>query len=300
MNINEIEQAIENMTDAELEAALNAEIPAELEKEASVKLASQELADAFYAYGGLLADKALSSVDGVEKIASEVIEEFDAAEAEISQSIEQGIEALGIEDAEDDVAFHKEAQAAAAIIFQGYTDFLEKEAGKKPGAVAEFLSGASKSLKKARKSVGEHADNAAKFMRKKKNQAVKFLDKHKGTIGAGAAGVAAGSGAAYAKHHMDKKASELTVAELTNVIRDSLVAEGEIMDGVEKLASKGAKKGVSFGKKIMKHYNAAKNKAGEAYDVSKKHLGKHKSKYMAGGVGAAAGYYGTKKYLDRE
>jgi hypothetical protein len=46
-----IEQIIENMTEAEKEQLLKTDFGAEMEKEAAAELAKGDLADALYAYG---------------------------------------------------------------------------------------------------------------------------------------------------------------------------------------------------------------------------------------------------------
>lgn len=230
----EIMKAVEGLSEEDAKAILATQFPEELEKEAEAELAESDLADALYAYGALTADRHINEVDGVEKVAAEVKTQLDEAEAEITSAIDSGLADLGYTAITEPAEMHKAAQAAAGIIFEGYSDFLEKEAAAKPGAVKSLME------------KGKHAIHEARKLGKK----------HSGKAMMGAAG------AGFAAGHMSKKASEYEnvgemYAEFREAIVNELNAEGVIAEGVEKLAAKAHKKALTmakkFGKKVMKH-----------------------------------------------
>jgi len=219
----QIEQILSSLTEEDVQSILNTQFPEELEKQAAAELASEDLAQALYAFGAYQADRELAEVDGVEKVAAEQTEEFDSAEAEIANAIEEALEASGVLDSEDELTVQKEAQAAAGLIFAGYSAQIEKiaeEAKEVPGKMAKVKA----ALVKMQESAKAHAAKA------------------KGHVGAhaGKYGLAAGIvGGIAAKHmhdkHMSKKASELSVDELTGQVLAKLAVAQEIELGVEKL-----------------------------------------------------------------
>lgn len=261
--MDKILEQIEKMSPEEQAQLLGTEFPAELEKEASAELAKSELADALYAYGAYTADREVAETEELSKEASE---EFDGAHQEITEVLEAALNESGILDTEDTAELHKEAQAAAGIILQGYSDQIEKLAASKKGGVL-------------------------KAVQKKLQAAGKVLKKHKGKAAAG--GVAAGVGGAYAyKKLHEKKASEITASELAAIVREDSAIDAVVTEGLDKIAAKGK----SLGGKVMKHLKGLGEKA-EAHGKSAlKYMGKHKAP-MAGGLaaGAAAGYAAGKK-----
>lgn len=245
--LNEVLEMVEKMSDEEREALLNTEFPEDLEKQASEQLAQSDLFEGLYAYGATMATLELEAEEELDKTASE---EAQADEAELTPFLEEKITESGILAIEDEVELHKVAQVAAAYLFAGYADALEKEAAKKDGHLARMG---------------------------------KFLKKNKGKAAAGAAGVAAlGIGARLAKRQMDKKASELTVTEMTAEVLHNEQVMDVINDGLEKCAAKGKSVADAAKKSFGKVYNYAKAKGKAAASVAGKHPGK-----VAAGVGGA-------------
>jgi hypothetical protein len=264
MNIAEIEAKIEQMSEADRQALLATEFPEELEKQAEAELAENDLADAFYAYGAMTADLEIEACEAGEAgLSKEASAEFEAADQEISAAVEAGLIALGLDQIEDDVELHKQAMAAAAIIFEGYTDQIEKVAvkgGKEKGLVASVkghVGAAATKASKAVKGFGKH------------------VAKHPGKAGMlGAAGMAAGYGVGRLAHK--KEASAVTVEELIDLTLQKQATLDIIADGIEKLAAHGGKKG--------KHLATVLKKV--------KGFGKHHGAHIgaAGAAGGAAGY----------
>lgn len=266
--INQILKEIETMTDAEKQAVLAAEVPAEMEKEAEAYLDTVALGEALYNYGALQGELAVANSEGLDKVASEDLEAHNTALAEVSAEIDTHMQNLGFDAIEDQVEFHKEAQVAAGIIFEGYADSIEKLAkGKGAGAVAAFMAKAKK-----------HGEGAAKH-----------VAKHKGKYALGAGAAAAGG---YGAHKlMAKKANEATLADIVDAIdaRDlALVGRSELEGGLDKLAAKGAGKG----KAIMAHIKGLYGKAKKHGEKAVEHVKKYSPAYAGGaglGVGAVAG-----------
>lgn len=257
--LKEALEGIEKMTDAEKASLLATTFPEELEKQAAADIASHELAEALYAYGALKAEGAVAEEEGVEKIAAEAIAEHNEALENVDAVIEERLNILGVAATEDPIEFHKEAQAAAGLIFAGYSETLEKLAAKgKAGAIKSMLGKAHKAAKDAGKAVV----------------------KHKGKAALGAGGIAAG---VYgAKKLMDKKASEASIGDIIDAIdvRDAYFSSlQDVEAGVEKLAAAGA----GMGEKLMKSLKGGAAATGA-------HLKKHKGLYGAGAGGAAAGF----------
>lgn len=234
--LEDLMKEIEQMSDAEKQALLNTQFPEELSKQAEAEVNEALLADSLYAYGWLSAERAVAEIDGLDKVAKEQLDAHMESEKEVGEQIEQALGALEIADSEDEVALHKTAQACAALIFEGYSDCLEKIAKKEKmlDKVKGMASAANKKLKAHR----------------------------------GKAGVAAGLAAGYAgKKVMDKKASEMTLGQIVETIN----GVSEIEQGVEKLAAKGgakakalmegAQEALAKGKKVLK---AHRGKAGLA------------------------------------
>lgn len=271
MTQEEIEKMVANMSAEEKQALLDEDLGeegAELEKEAAAEVAETDLIDALYAYGALSADMEIESSEG--ELSKEASETFAEAEAEISAAVEAAVKATGLEDLEDEVELHKKAQAAAAVIFQGYTDQIEKVAAAKGKGIGAFLK---KKVKEGGKMLSKAKDSA----KAKGGQVADHVKKNKNAYMAGAGGAALGAGAVAAKKHMDKKASELTADELTGLVMNRMDAADIVEEGLEKLSAKAG----SIGKKMNKAFGAAKA-----------HLGAHGKKYSAG-AGAAAGAMGA-------
>jgi hypothetical protein len=266
MNLQDIGAAMEKMSEDELQAILDTEFDADLEKEASDNVAQSELENALYAYGMYKADLEIEAEEaGDAGLSKEASAEFETAEQEISAAIEAGVSELGLDEIEDDVDMHKTAMAAATLIFEGYTDQLEKWAAKskKDG---KGIKGMYNSLKGK---AGKLADKAGKHLGK----AGKSLAKHKGAIGGGAALAAAGYAGGRVHEHMKKNASELTAAELIDLTLSKQASLDVIVDGIEKLAARG------------------KGKAG-LLAKGMGHIKKHQGKLKAGGLAAGAGAAG--------
>lgn len=281
----QIEQILANLTEEEAQALLSTELPEELEKQAAAELASEDLAQALYAFGAYQADRELAEIDGVEKVAAEQTEAFDSAEAEIANAIEEALEASGVLGSEDELTVQKEAQAAAGLIFAGYSAQIEKiaeDAKAVPGKMAKVKA----ALVKMKESAKAHAAKA------------------KGHVGAhaGKYGLAAGIvGGIAAKHmhdkHMSKKASELSVDELTGQVLAKLASAQEIELGVEKLANAGEAAAKTLMEKLKGHGAAAKEKAMAAGKYLKANV-----KPIAGGAagGAVVGALGHKALSKKE
>ena len=284
MNLQEIGAAMEKMSEEELQAILDTEFDAELEKEASADLdaevAQDGLVDALYAFGAMTADYELEA--GLGELSKEATENFAQVESEISAAVEQGVQALGLDDLDDEVELHKQAQAAAAIIFAGYTDQLEKvaegedKAAPGPGKWEKVKGFATKAKEKVEKAWGAtkrgagHVSGAAK-------KAGGHLNAHKGTYGAGAAGLALGAGAMALKKRHEKKASEMDINELAGEVLCKMDVVEVVESGIEKCAGRGKDamdKMKAFGKGVGAHAN------------------RNKARYGAGAGGAAAGAMG--------
>jgi hypothetical protein len=200
---DQIIQDLEGMSEQELEQLLATDFGAELEKEAAAELANADLAEALFAYGAHVATR---EVESTEDLSKEAAAELDEEYQVITEAIENGLVETGVLQTEDTAQLHKEAQAAAGIIFAGYTEAMSKIASdeKKAGKMAELLAKAKA---------------------------------NKGKIGAGVAGAAAlGAGAyAYKKKH-EKKASEVTASEMADIIREDQAVDAVISNGLSKLA----------------------------------------------------------------
>lgn len=271
MDQTEIEQIVEGMSEADKAAVLGTEFPVELEKEAAAELAETDLVDALYAYGAMTADYELEATDG--ELNKEAAADMEAAEQEISEAIEESVVASGLDQVEDEVELHKKAQASAAIIFQGYCDQIEKVAGIATRAkqVSKLLSSKAKAGMKVAKKGLNKGVAAAKDAGA---AAGKHVKKNKSAYMAAAGGAALGAGAMAAKKHMDKKASELTIDELTVEVLNRMDAVEVVEEGIDKLAGLGAK---------------AAKKAKSLLSKGQKHIKAHGKKYLAGGAGAATG-----------
>ncbi len=281
---------IEQMSEEELTAIMETEFPEELEKQAAAQLAEDGLINALYAYGALSAERAFAEIEGdgdLSKVASaEEIESHENAEAEVGAIIEQAIAELGLAEVEDEVEMHKTAQACASIIFDGYTDTLEKIAKKGKAA-----AGVGVKLK-------ELGTAVSAALSKKKNAAKKLIKDHAGKAGL-IGGAALGAGAYKGYQMMDKRASDMTVGELAAAIN----GVNEIEAGIEKLAKKGSKKGASMLSNLMKSIGKGKDKvvdmATSGYKATKKSVKNNPGKYGlgAGLVAGAGGMYGADRLM---
>jgi hypothetical protein len=247
-------EQVEQLSDTDKKALLETQFPEELEKEAAAELDSHLLADALYSYGYLQGERELAEVDGLDKVAAETVQAFEAAEQEMGEQIDACLGSLGTAEGDDVAELHKEAQAAAALIFEGFSDCLEKQAAA--GHMAKLKGAVKGGLKKLEGAAKKHG---------------------KGAAGGAAAGAAGGY---MAKKHMDKKASDMTIGEIRDVIFEEAAAAAVINEGVEKLASKGAGKAASMMAKLKGGAKAAD-----------KYVKGNAKKYMAGAglLGAAAG-----------
>lgn len=258
MSLSNLIAEVEQMSQEEKKALLETQFSEDLSKEAEAAVDAMGLAEACYQYGALQAERAVAEADGLDKVASETLESHEAAVGDVGEAIDAHLENLGVAEM-DELEMHKQAQAAAGFIFEGYSDQLEKLAAMKElkGAVKKVLHSAHGKMKAA----GKH------------------IAKHKGKYAAGAGAVAAG---AYgSKKLMEKKASDATIGDIIEAIdaRDAHFDEvAELQQGVEKLAAKGASKAAE----LMKKLKSAPKEMG-------KHLKKHKGIYAAGAGGLAAG-----------
>lgn len=255
--MNEILAQIENMSQEDIQQLLATEFPAELEKQASEELAKSDLAEALYAYGAYTADREVAEAEVADgALSKEASEEFDGAHAEITQAVEQALEESGILETEGTAELHKEAQAAAGIMLQGYTDQLEKLSAK-AGVM---------------KVIGKH------------------LKKHKGHAAAAAAGAGAVEGVHQYKKHHEKKASEVSASEMSEIIREDMTVDSVIAEGLDKLAKAGMNKAMESMKKGLIRGGKAAGKHGRS---ALKYMGKHKGAMGAGAGGVAAGVAGS-------
>lgn len=262
-----LQERIEKMTDEEKKQLLETDFGAELEKEAAAELAHGDLVESLYAYGAYLADR---EIESTEELSKEASAEFDAAHEQITAAVEAALTETGILDTEDTVELHKEAQAAAAIIFKGYADQFEKVAGDE-GKMA-----------KMKKWVGDKAAKAKESAKAMAGKAGKHLKAHKGKYGAGAAALAAGAGALAYRKKMEKKAGEVSYDELREQMIEDAMVDQVVGEGLAKLAGVGAQMAAAKGKAVdAAKAGIAKLKASKAGQ----HVAANKGKY---GMGAAA------------
>lgn len=249
-------EMLENMSEEELEVLMNTEFPEGLEKQASEEIAKNDLFEGLYAYGANMAIMELEAEEELDKTASEQAVEDDSA---LSEFIEEKVFEAGLLNNEDEVALHKTAQVAAAYLFAGYADELTKEAAK--------------SKKTKDKGYAARLGN--------------FVKKHKGKAAIGAGVAALGTGAYLAKRHMDKKASELTVSELTAEVLHNEQIMNMIVEDLEKCAAKGKAKG-----KAAKGMFDSAVKAVKGYGKSADKWVKANPYKAAGGAAATTGAAG--------
>lgn len=275
--MNEIDQLIEGMSEQELQTIMNTQFPEELEKQAEAAVASSDLGEALFAYGAFLADRECAELSADGELAKEASEGFAAAEAELTALVDAGVAAAEVTSVEDAADLHKQAQAAAAMMLEGYITQFEKVASADPATGAGAPEGR---MAKLRKALAERAEKVRAH-----------VGAHKGkySAGAGAAGgalLAAGAMKAHekwkAKKGMEKKASELSVDELADSVFER-IAEVEVChEGIQKIAD-GAEKGAeTLMEKIRRHGKALKD------SKAVKHVGAHAGKYGLG-AGAAGG-----------
>jgi hypothetical protein len=126
---------------------------------------------------------------------------------------------------------------------------------------------------------------------------------------AGSAAVGA-AGGWYGKKHMDKRASELTSAELIEGIANSVLVgqnaertwDAAVDSNIEKIASSGVVKAEGFmarhGKKLKEHYEAAKQRVAPHLKKGKAHLERNKGRYglLAGAAAGAGGMHAAHKH----
>lgn len=240
MNQAEIEKLVAGLSEEQKQQLLAIEVPEEIEKEAADEAATQDLQDALYAYGAFQADLEVEAeAAGDAGLSKEASSEFAEVEQEIAQAIETGVQELGLDQVEDESELHKQAMAAATIIFEGYTDQLEKVAAKggKLKALAAMVG------KKGKAAAGKVRGAAAK--------AGKHVAKNKKAYLAGAATGALGYGAG--RMH-EKKASELTAQELVELTLQKQDAVDLVCEGVEKLAAHAVKKALKAAKSLGKKH----------------------------------------------
>ncbi len=281
----DLEQIIENLTDAQKEAILSEELPAEIEKEAAAEVAEADLQNAFYAYGALQADMEIEAEenDGLSKEASE---RFDSATSEIEAAIDQGVQELELDQIEDTVEMHKVAMASAALIFEGYCDQMEKLAKGGKGFMPK-VKGVAKTVKK-------HFMKGVEKAKELGESGVEMAKKHKTPlIGAASAAAGYGAGRLHAAHK--KEASELVsdpnfLDILTEAVLEKQAAADVIVEGIEKLAARGKHKAGMLAKAMhgVKAFH-------------KKHLAPHAGKTkvvgthaLAAGAGGLGGYMAHK------
>jgi hypothetical protein len=243
MNTQQIEQLIEQMSVEELQTILETQYPEELEKQAEAAIATEELGQVLYAYGAVMADREYAGFGG--DLSKEASEQLGQAETEIEGLVNTYVDALGLAHIADQVELHKEAQAAAGIILEGYLDQLEKiamETGKH-GGKRDILGAGGAALEKVKGGVGKVVEMAKAHPGKA------------GLVGAGAAGLAA------LGYHMGKKRKEkesemgktASVDDLAGEVITRIAELQEIEAGLDKLAGQGMEKAKEIAKKIGKH-----------------------------------------------
>ena len=302
-------EEVQNMSEEEKAQLLSADFGPELEKQAAAEVGQAVLADSLYTYGAYLADL---EVDSTGELSKEASAAYNEVGTEIAASLEMGLMESGILECEDTVALHKEAQAAAAIMFRGYADQFEKIADEATEAAKKSFSegldkmpGMSNEMKKKMEST-THAPSKLMKLRNKLYTAAK--NNPKATAGLAAAGLGlAGAGAyAYKKHH-EKKASELTVAEMSQAVAEDMHFNDVVTEGLNKLAADGEAKAPEAAgkfKKSMDWVKAKGKKAGEHAAALGSKIKAHP--YRAGAAGAAAlglggaGVYAYKKHKEKK
>jgi hypothetical protein len=288
-----LDQILENMSEEEITQLLETDFGDELEKEASAELAQTELAEALYAYGALMADYEVASQEELSKEASA---EFGEVSEQINAALEEALVESGILENDDTAELHKEAQAAAAMIFEGYADQLEKVAKAKPGVMKVI-----KQKLALLKSKGMEAGKSAG----------KFVKKHKIPVAVGATGLAT-AGGLYAykkKKDHEKKASEITAAELAEMVAEDQAVDAVIFEGIEKMAAKAKNKvkkqpgmlgqlkqqALQLKQKAGKAVGQVKTKAKAAGKYMMKHKGPLAGALALGGTAGVLGHMATKK-----
>jgi len=231
----EIFEEIEKMTDDEKKALLETQFPEELEKEAAAELDTTLLAEALYNYGWLQAQRSLAEADGLDKVAAEDLAAHEKAEKEVGEQIEACLGALGTHVKDDEIELHKEAQVAAALIFDGFSDCIEAACMDKEAAVAAAMKGALRKMVAGGKRMGRKAVSMGKAGLRR---GMGMLKKHRGK----AALVGGAAGGALAHKAMSKSSSAMTADELTDLVLEKQAAAEVIAEGIDKLAAKGEKK----------------------------------------------------------
>lgn len=263
---------IENMSEQELIDIMNTEFPEELEKQASAEIAESALTEALYDYGMLIGERSMveiSSDGDLSKVASEeTIQDHADLEAAAGAVIEEAMEELALAQT-DEITLHKTAQVCAAVIFDGYTDAIQKLAEDAPAAGAA----AEGAVEKMKKGIIDAYDKSKGW--------VKANPMKSGAIG-GALGTAALIGAASKlknrNNPMDKEASSMTVGEIAATIQ----AASEVEYGAARL-EKLAEDKATMAKKILDH------------------LSRNKKKYYgAAAAGVAGGGYGAYRYMKKK
>lgn len=233
MNQAEIEKLVAGLSEEQVQQLMDLEVPEEIEKEAADEAASQDLQDALYAYGAFQADLEVEAeAAGEAGLSKEASADFAEAEQEIAQAIEAGVQELGLDQIEDEAELHKQAMAAATLIFEGYTDQLEKVAAK-GGKLKALAAMVRKRGRAASKKIYVH------------------VGKHKNAYLRNAATGALGYGAG---RMMQKKASELTAQELVELTLQKQAAVDVVCEGVEKLAAHAVKKALKAAKALGKKH----------------------------------------------
>lgn len=271
MNAQEIEQIIEGLTEEEAAELLATEFPEELEKEAAAEAAEYDLQNVLYAYGAMIADLEAATENDEEEFTKEAAAAFEEADTELSLAIEEAIIDSGVDQIEDEVEMHKTAMAAATVIFEGYSDQLEKLAKKgNPG----MWKSMTKALKKGYGQAKDKVVAGYKASKKHLQAQGKSYATH------GAAGLAGAALLHGANKMQEKQASEMSLDEIAAYTLQKQATVDVVVDGIEKLAARGKGKG---------------NMLAKALKATKKHLKAHGKAYAT--HGAAAGVGGMGAYL---
>ena len=270
---------IEGMTEEQKQELLAIQFPEKLQKQANAQIDTGLLADALYTYGWLQAERNVAEEVGLDKVASADLEAHEAAEKECGEQIEACLEALQIHNEEDSAELHKEAQVAAALIFDGFSDRME-EFSKEAAWHKALVEGAKKHVdalaEKAKAHAGAMGAKAKALGIRIKEEAATHSHADKVKKGLAGAAVAAGAYGAYrgAKHlmkkdEMSKQSSELSVGELIELTSEAVMEkqamESVVFGGIEKLAKKGEEKG-----KKMKEMFAKASKSSSKSSKSSK------------------------------
>jgi hypothetical protein len=249
----------------------------------------ESLADALYAWGAFQADMN----HGISVIAEEELDktasELENIGGELAQNLEDCFAAVGVDQIDDEVLLHKEAAAAAGLIFQGYAEQLEK--------IAEDVAKAADPATK--KKFTDSLKDLGQRLKAKGGELGEHMNKNRGKWGAGAAAAAGavGAGAYYMKKKRGQEktasAADLDLDQITEAVIERLEVENEVFEHIDELSKTAA----SMGERLGTAWKGVKDRAGQVGTSARDAYTRHKGKIHVGGAaaagagaGAAAGY----------